>query len=93
MTMTATQPDRTLAELASLGSRIFEQTVRPTLQTDDHGKYVAIDVESGEFELDADDYSAVMRLRSCKPTANIWLMRAGSPTTCRIGVRQSGVSQ
>jgi hypothetical protein len=60
--------------------------VRPTLRPEDDGKFVAIDVTTGEFEIDGDDYTAVMRLRSRKPEADMWLMRAGYPTTCRIAV-------
>jgi hypothetical protein len=77
---------RTLHELAGLGTAIFDRQIRPALRPEDDGKFVAIDVQSGEYELDDDDYSAVARLRSRHPTAEVWLMRAGYPTTCRIGV-------
>jgi hypothetical protein len=73
-------------ELSRLGGEIFERRVRPTLRPEDDGKFVAIDVTTGEFEIDGDDYTAVMRLRSRKPEADMWLMRAGYPTTCRIAV-------
>lgn len=76
---------RNSEQLAALGKDIFDRQIRPTLQPKDDGKFVAIDVESGDYELDPDDYSAVMRLRSRRPAADIWLMRAGFPTTCRIG--------
>jgi hypothetical protein len=77
---------RTLDELAGLGAAIFDRAVRPSLQADDDGKFVAIDVDSGDYEIDADDYSAVARLRSRKPVADLWLMRAGYPTTYKMGV-------
>jgi hypothetical protein len=77
---------RTLDELANLGRDIFDQQVRPLLRLEDDGKFVAIDVETGDYEIDEDDYTAVTRLRLRKPTADIWLMRAGYPTTYRIGV-------
>ena len=77
---------RTLDELAGLGGAIFDQKVRPSLLADDDGKFVAIDVETGDYEIDADDYTAVARLRSRKPQADVWLMRAGYPTTYKIGV-------
>lgn len=83
--MSSTERRHSLDELARLGEQIFDQQVRPTLQPSDVGKYVAIDVDSGDFEIDGDDYSAVMRLRARKPAADMWLMRAGYPTTCRIG--------
>jgi hypothetical protein len=83
MTMATTK--RTLDELAGLGRDIFDRQVRPALRPEDDGKFIAIDVETGDYEMDADDYAAVARLRSRKPDADVWLMRAGYPTTCRIG--------
>ena len=79
-------PKRTLDELASLGGDIFDRQVRPALRPEDDGKFVAIDVETGDHEIDEDDYTAVARLRSRKPAADIWLMRAGYPAAYRIGV-------
>jgi hypothetical protein len=82
MPVTKRRPD----ELAGLGADIFERRVRPSLRPEDEGRFVAIDVETGDFEVDADDYAAVTRLRSRQPGADVWLMRAGYPTTYRIGV-------
>lgn len=77
---------RTLDELAALGGSIFDRQVRPALRPEDDGKFVAIDVETGDYEMDADDYAAVARLRSRKPAADVWLMRVGSPATYRMGI-------
>jgi hypothetical protein len=76
---------RSLDELAVLGGDIFDRQVRPALRPEDDGKFVAIDVETGEYEMDEDDYTAVTRLRARKPAADVWLMQAGYPTTYRIG--------
>lgn len=78
---------RELAELARLGTELFERRIQPTLRPEDDGKFVALDIESGEFEIDADDYTAVMRLRGRVPTAEIWLACAGYPTAYRMGFR------
>lgn len=83
--MPTTKPRRTQDELASLGREIFDRQVQPTLRPEDLGKFVAVDVETGDYEMDEDDYAAVMRLRSRKPAAEIWLLCAGYPTTYRIG--------
>jgi hypothetical protein len=77
---------RTLDELAALGGSIFDRQVRPSLRPEDDGKFVAIDVETGDYEMDEDDYAAVARLRSRKPAADVWLMRVGYPAAYRIGV-------
>ncbi len=75
----------TLEELDRLGEEIFDRRVKPTLRPEDHGKFVAIDVDTGEYEMDEDDYTAVMRLLARMPAADCWLIRVGYPTTCRIG--------
>lgn len=78
--------DRSLDELAGIGGEIFDRRVRPTLRPEDDGKFIAIDVGTGDFEMDQDDFAAVARLRSRKPAADVWLMRAGYPTTYRMGM-------
>ena len=84
--MNTTKPRHTLEELDRLGSEIFDRRVKPSLRPEDHGKFVAIDVDTGEYEMDEDDYKAVMRLLDRIPAADSWLICAGYPTTYRIGV-------
>ena len=76
---------RPLDELGRLGDAIYDQQIRPKLRPEDKGKFVAIDVDTGEYEMDEDEYNAVMRLRARMPAADMWLIRVGYPTTCRIG--------
>ena len=83
-TTSTTKPPRSLDELARLGGEIFELRARPSLRAEDDGKFVAINVETGEYEIDEDDYTAVARLRFRCPDANIWLMRAGYPAAYRM---------
>ena len=83
--MSATESRHSPEELARLGEQIFDQQIGPALKATDKGKFVAIDVDTGEYEIDADDYSAVMRLRSRVPAADIWLMCAGYKTAYKIG--------
>ncbi len=83
--MPTAEASRDLDELARLGAEVFDRRVRPALCPADDGKFVAVDVASGEYEIDRDDYAAVARLRARVPGADVWLARAGSPTACRIG--------
>ena len=80
---TGAKPTRTPEELARLGADVFDRRVRRALRPEDDGKFVAVDVVTGEYEVDADDYAAVARLRARVPAADVWLARAGSPATCR----------
>jgi hypothetical protein len=83
--MPATEMRHSPEELARLGAEAFDRRVRPLLRPDDDGKFVAIDVGTGDFEIDHDDYAAVMRLRARTPRAEIWLGRVGAPAAYRMG--------
>jgi predicted aspartyl protease len=47
--MPAAEPRQTPEELARLGPDVFERRVRPMLRPDDDGKFVALDVQTGEY--------------------------------------------
>ncbi len=82
--MPANGPHRTPEELARLGSEAFDRHVRPTLRPEDDGKFVAIDIGTGNHEIDEDDYAAVTRLRARCPSAEVWLGRVGQPAAYRM---------
>ena len=82
--MVAGKQTDSLAEDARQGQEAFDQYVRPKLRSEDHGKFVAIDIQSGSYEIDADDYLATGRLLARLPAARIWLMRVGQATAYRM---------
>jgi hypothetical protein len=63
---------------------VFERSVRPALRPEDGGKFVAIDIDTGEYELDKDDYAAVTWLRKRRPSAEVWLGQVGQPAAYRM---------
>jgi hypothetical protein len=75
-------------EFARRGDAIYENEVRPLLKPADEGKFAAIDIESGIFELDRDELKAGNRLRGRIPEAQIWMVRVGHRSVHRIGGRQ-----
>ncbi len=77
-------PRLSLDELARLGAEVFERQVRPRLSAEDEGRFVALDITTGEYEVDDDDYTATERLRARLPEAEMWLERAGYPTAYQI---------
>ena len=83
--MPATTLRRSLDEICDAGKETLERLVKPKLRPEDDGKFIAIDIDSGEFELDEDDYTAVARMKARHPGAEIYLARAGYPTAHRIG--------
>ena len=75
-------------EFAQRGDTLYESKVRPHLTADDDGKFAAIDIESGMYEVDDDEMKACDRLRARAPEAQIWLVRVGSPYVHRFGGRE-----
>jgi hypothetical protein len=82
--MHATDSRRTPEELAGLGAEAFERHVWPTLRPDSDGKFVAIDIVTGDHEIDEDDSAAVTRLRTRRPSIDVWLARVGEPAAYRM---------
>ncbi len=83
--MAATKRRYSKEEFAQRGDAIYENDVRPLLKPDDDGKFVAIDIDTGEFEIDTDELTACDRLRARVPEAQIWLVRVGSRYLHRFG--------
>jgi hypothetical protein len=73
-----------LDEIAKRGEDLYARLVKPKLRPEDDGKFVAVDINTGEFEIDEDDCAAMMRLTDRLPAAQIWMERAGSPTAYQI---------
>ena len=80
-------PKLEMIEIARRGDEIFERVVQPRLRSEDGGKFVAIDIDSESYEIDADDYSAMVRLRDRLENPEIWLCRAGEKAAYRFGLR------
>jgi hypothetical protein len=73
--------------LAKRGEAIFEKDVKPHLKGRDPLDFVVIDIETGDYEVDADNLTACLRLRERIPDAQIWARRVGSPYIRRFGGR------
>jgi hypothetical protein len=85
--MSPRQPRYTKEEHARLGTEMYETQVRPQVEAGNLGRIVAIDVDSGDFEVADDTLSAAERLLARSPDAQIWTVRIGSPAVHRFGLR------
>ncbi len=75
-------------EFARRGDAIYEVKVRPRLKADDEGKFAAIDIDNGTYEVDADELAACDKLSDRVPEAQVWLVRIGSRYLHRFGGRE-----
>ncbi len=83
--MTIRQPRYSPEEAARRGEAIYDNTIRPQVEADNKGKYVAIDIETGAWEIDADENVASERLRARVPDAQIYMTRVGYGYIRRFG--------
>ena len=82
--MPVTEPHHDPERIAQRGADVFDRQVRPALGPHDEGKFVAVDIGTGDYELDEDDFTAVTRLRDRRPSAEVWLGRVGQPAAYRM---------
>src|SRR4051812_13766763 len=61
-------------EFARLGDALMDSKVRPSLTAADKDKYVAIDIETGEYDLDKNEMKAADRLSKRIADPQIWLV-------------------
>ncbi len=72
-------------EFSRRGKEIYQRKIQPVLRSDDDDRFVAIDIESGHYEIHQDDFTATERLLAKHPDAKIWLARVGQRAAYRIG--------
>ena len=85
--MPTTVKVRDLEAIARVGADLLHHEIAPTLPKADVGPFVAIDVHTGAFEVDDDDYAAVTRLHARVPGAEVWMARVGDVVADHMGLR------
>ena len=65
--------------------QLYENVIKHELTDDQLGMYLAIDVNSGDYELGTDGLKTALALRERRPNGRIFRMLHGSYTTGSIG--------
>jgi hypothetical protein len=74
-------------ELARRGQALYEASIRQQIESGNIGKIVAIDIETGAFEIDENVVPATNRLFERHPAAQPWLIRVGHRAVDHFGAR------
>ena len=90
--MQTTTPRYSKEEFAARGDELYERRILPLLGDENEGRFVLIDIESGEYEVDEDEIAASDRLLIRRPNAQIWLRQVGSRYARRFGPRYRGTA-
>ena len=85
--MLPTRPRYSKEEFARRGDAVYEDDIRSLVEERNEGKFVAIDIETGAYEVDTDELVASDRLLARVPDAQVWLKRIGSRYVRRFGPR------
>jgi hypothetical protein len=83
--MPANGPRHSKEEFARRGEEIFERTIKTAVANRNPQDFVAIEIETGSYEVDADELAATDRLHARIPGAQVWIRRVGSPFARRMG--------
>lgn len=86
--MATTKRRHSKEEFARRGDAIYEKDILPKLTAKDVGKFLAIDIETGAYEIAADEMKAGDKLCARLPDAQIWMVRIGYAATHSFGGRQ-----
>ena len=65
--------------------RWYADKIGPEVEATGRGRFVVINVETGEYEIDDDDLAATRRARARFPDAPLFTLRVGYPAAYRLG--------
>ena len=85
--MTVRYPRYSKEEFAQRGNDLYESQIRSQVEKDNQGKIVAIDIETGAFEVADTTISATDKLYERYPSAQPWVIRIGHRAVYRFGSR------
>ena len=64
-------------EVARLGNQIYQHDIRDKVLPQHKGKFLVLDISSGDYEIDEDDLSAEEVLRARRPGGVFFGLRIG----------------
>lgn len=80
-----TDPSYTKEEVVRRGREIYERDIRERVERENEGRFLVVDIESGEYALADNELEAFDRARDNAPDGVFYLMRVGHPAAHRIG--------
>jgi hypothetical protein len=87
--MTVRQKRYSKEELARRGKELYESSIQQQIEAGNEGRIVAIDIETGFFEVAKDSLTASDQLLEQYPNAQILFVRIGHRAVHRIGLVSS----
>ena len=80
-------PNYSPNEIVERGRALYDQQIRDRVEAENRGRFLVINVETGEYVLDDDHLAASDRAAAKYPGAPLYAIRVGYPAVGRIGGR------
>lgn len=78
-------------ELARRGREYYDRMLRAKLEPEHNGKFLALEVETGDYELGDTQIEALDRAEAKHPESVFYILRVGYRTAARIGAQLRGL--
>ena len=75
----------TAEEVVTRGEALYQQQIRAIVEVENKGRFLVLDIETGEYEIAPDDLLATKRLLAKRPDAVLYGLRIGFPAAYRLG--------
>lgn len=76
-------------EVVERGEELYQRALRDQLEHAHRGEFLVLDIETGDYEVDADEVAAVQRAVSRRPNGVRYIKRIGHAAAHRLGGRFS----
>ncbi len=78
-------PRYTRDEIAQNGQMIYDRQIRAKVEAGNKGKFLVLDIETGEYELDTNELDALQRAKAKNPDAALYILRVSYSAAHRLG--------
>ena len=82
-------PGHTTKEVARSGREIYERRIRREVEPEHAGRFLVVDIITGDYEVADDDLAAFDRALAKNPNAVLYGIRIGEPAAYRLGVSRA----
>ena len=76
----------TTEEVGRRGQALYDEEIRDKAEAEHHGRFLVLDITTGEYEIDDTDLIASKRAITKNPDAVLYGVRVGYPAAYRLGV-------
>ena len=75
----------TTDEVCDRGEQIYAERIKHLVEPQENGKFIVIDIESGDYEIDEEHTDASRRMRERRPHSIRYTGKIGEEATYHIG--------